>query len=194
MKTMRMIGLLFLALGMLCVLGLLGCEDPTEITYALRDTGPAGGLIFYENPDYETDGWRYLEAAPADCDGGALIAWWTAENLSSGAYYQAIGTGNTNTNLILSAQGAGSPGYAADACDSMTAGGYSDWFLPSIGELIEMRTQLKELGSGGFADSDYWSSSAMSMAISLKLLFSDSSAQQSAGNTGTYKVRAVRAF
>jgi hypothetical protein len=192
MKTMKTISLLLLALGTHCV---LGCLEPTEpVTYALRDTGPAGGLIFYENPDYETDGWRYLEAAPSDCDGGALIPWWTAENLSSGAYYQAIGTGLANTTLILDAQGVSSPGYAADACDSLPVGGYSDWFLPSIGELIEMRSQLKEYDVGGFADSDYWSSSAMSMAISLKLLFSDGSAQQSAGNTGTYKVRAVRAF
>ncbi|ADY14213.1 immunoglobulin-like domain-containing protein [Sphaerochaeta globosa] len=29
-------------------------------------TGQAGGLVFYENPNYEADGWRYLEAAPAD--------------------------------------------------------------------------------------------------------------------------------
>ena len=39
--------------------------------YALGDTGPAGGLIFYENPNAAADGWRYLEAAPFDQSGGA---------------------------------------------------------------------------------------------------------------------------
>ena len=33
--------------------------------YALGDIGPAGGYIFYENPNYAADGWRYLEAAPS---------------------------------------------------------------------------------------------------------------------------------
>ncbi|GEM_PF-6626022 len=41
-------------------------------------TGEAGGLVFYENPDYETDGWRYLEAAP--------FGWydWETDPLGSG--------------------------------------------------------------------------------------------------------------
>jgi len=42
--------------------------------YALRDTGPAGGLIFYLNPNYATDGWRYLEAAPSDQSTG--VQWY----------------------------------------------------------------------------------------------------------------------
>src|SRR5207249_5347840 len=29
--------------------------------YAIGDIGPAGGFIFYENPNYARDGWRYLE-------------------------------------------------------------------------------------------------------------------------------------
>ncbi|GHU33390.1 hypothetical protein FACS1894172_11810 [Spirochaetia bacterium] len=31
--------------------------------YVIGDTGPAGGLIFYDKGDY-SDGWRYLEVAP----------------------------------------------------------------------------------------------------------------------------------
>ena len=30
------------------------------------DIGPACGLIFYINPNYIEDSWRYLEAAPTD--------------------------------------------------------------------------------------------------------------------------------
>jgi uncharacterized repeat protein (TIGR02543 family) len=40
--------------------------------------GPAGGLVFYENPDYEQDGWRYLEAAP--------YGWFDGDADSKGAY------------------------------------------------------------------------------------------------------------
>ena len=39
--------------------------------YGIGDTGPAGGLIFYVNPNYAVDGWRYLEAAPFDQSAGA---------------------------------------------------------------------------------------------------------------------------
>lgn len=57
----------------------LSDDDPVK-TYELGDTGPAGGMIFYdvdldntaEDPDGEDNllstvcGWRYLEAAPAE--------------------------------------------------------------------------------------------------------------------------------
>src|SRR5262249_2702659 len=39
--------------------------------YAIGDIGPAGGYIFFENPNYRSDGWRYLEAAPFDQSAGA---------------------------------------------------------------------------------------------------------------------------
>lgn len=41
-------------------------------------TGPAGGFVFYENPNWEIDGWRYLEAAP--------YGWYDGATDSSGAY------------------------------------------------------------------------------------------------------------
>ena len=78
-------------------------------------TGPAGGLVFYENPHWETDGWRYLEAAP--------YGWYAGDTDSNGAYrgeedptFQwgafgyavdppatatAIGTGAINTDYIV---------------------------------------------------------------------------------------------
>jgi hypothetical protein len=178
---------------------LMGGEDLTlyaryyDADYALRGTGPAGGLIFHVNTDYEIDGWRYLEAAPADCNAGAGIQWWTGENLGSGAYYSAIGTGQANTTLILAAQGVDSSGYAADACDSLSVDGCSDWFLPSKDELNEMYVQLKLNAVGGFAESEYWSSSAQSMSLVNMQRFSDGWVNPE-NSAGAYKVRAVRAF
>ena len=37
----------------------------TESVYAVGSPGPAGGYVFYDK-GYYSDGWRYLEAAPAD--------------------------------------------------------------------------------------------------------------------------------
>lgn len=48
--------------------------------YTKEDTGPAGGIICFVNPEYEKDGWRYLEMAPAD---EADAVWTTAGNICS---------------------------------------------------------------------------------------------------------------
>jgi Protein of unknown function (DUF1566) len=48
----------------------------------------------------------------------------------------AIGTGNANTNSIVSIQGAGN--YAAKLCADLVLNGYSDWYLPSKDELNEL--------------------------------------------------------
>lgn len=45
---------------------------------------------------------------------------------------------------------------AVNGCDDLVMNGYSDWYLPSSSQLLEMYTQL---GNGGFCD-EYWSSVA----------------------------------
>ena len=86
---------------------------------------------------------------------------------------QAIGTGKTNTQLLVNAMGtetysseSGSSktsDYAARLCDILiyTVNGvaYDDWFLPSAYELHEMFIQLKKKGLCGFCEGYYWSSS-----------------------------------
>ena len=52
------------ALLVLCAL-LIICVSAFADDYKVGDEGPAGGIIFYDKGEY-SDGWRYLEAAPAD--------------------------------------------------------------------------------------------------------------------------------
>ena len=99
--------------------------------YNIGDTGPAGGLIFYVNPNYKTDGWYYLEAAPSDQSTGIL--WDYGRDVATGATATVVGTGQANTQTIVKVLGAGS--YAAQLCNDLAQGGYSDWFLPSKDEL-----------------------------------------------------------
>jgi hypothetical protein len=81
--------------------------------------------------------------------------------LISGADGTEIGTGNQNTADILA--GCSETNIAAYLCDTLTLGGYNDWFLPSKDELNKLyenigRGNALGLGNfGGFAGS-YWGS------------------------------------
>ena len=95
--------------------------------YAIGDTGPAGGVIFHENPNYAADGWRYLEAAPFDQSAGAT--WGCFRRAIPGARATAVGTGRQNTAEML--QSCSEPGTAAVLCSSLVLNGTRGWFLPS---------------------------------------------------------------
>ena len=206
--------------------------------------GPAGGYVFYDKGSY-SDGWRYLEAAPADLrvvdgvptvdktasgysngkyrfvfgfyrtadDGSNLYVNGTTTHNASDCTGTAIGTGKTNTQLLVNAMGAetyssyssksGSSktaNYAAKLCDDLTytVNGvtYDDWFLPSKDELNQMYVNLKQEGLGGFDYYCYWSSSERSK-------YSAGSAWEQDFNNGSQDyynrdhgsgVRPVRAF
>lgn len=124
---------------------------------AIGDTGPAGGLIFYDKGTY-SNGWRYLEAAPPSTE-------WTGKEWGSwetkiGGTRTAIGTGQSNTiKIVTYLNSQGKTDKAAQLCDALVYGGYSDWFLPSLFELNLIYENLSLEGVGGFAGDFYWSSS-----------------------------------
>ncbi|MBE3140295.1 MAG: InlB B-repeat-containing protein, partial [Thermoplasmata archaeon] len=166
----------------------------------LRGTGPAGGLIFYINPNYVTDGWRYLEAAPSDQSTG--IQWYNGSFTTTGATGLVLGTGSANTTTIITSQGATAISYAAGLARAYTGGSKTDWFLPSKDELDKMWINLKKgtdensdtyTPVGGFVKNFYWSSSEDSFYLAWHQNFgSGNQNYDSKGNT--FRVRAVRAF
>jgi len=156
--------------------------------YAVGDTGPAGGLIFYVNPNYQLDGWRYMEAAPDDYTDGLA---WGPSAVVEGFVGIAIGTGKDNTYLLVSKYGSGST-YAFQACDAYTSGGFTDWFLPSRDEIIEMQLKLYNHGLGGINSDSYWSSSEIDSnnAWSISMAGSTNSSPKNYGR----RTRPVREF
>ena len=160
-----------------------------NIDFIIGNTGPAGGILFYDKGDY-ADGWRYLEAAPADMD--TNLAWassgFTRTNIPGTG--TAIGTGRQNTTLILSVD-ANAP--AAKACVDYRGGGFSDWFLPSSDELNLMYRNLEVINIGGF-QGFFWSSSQDDGNHAWSQLFDDGSQDISLGKDYYPNVRAVRAF
>ena len=167
-------------------------ETPTNnnnnSALAIGDTHQ-GGIVFYL--DGNNGG---LIAAPTD---QSVKTWGCYGTLISGADGTAIGTGAQNT-IDIEAECTWSL-IAADICVNLTLGGYSDWFLPSKDELNEMYLNIGQgnalgLGNiGGFAYTNYWSSTEDDSGNAWKQVFS-SGIQYSFNKDFNYIVRAVRAF
>jgi len=170
------------------------------VPFSLRDTGPAGGLIFYDKGSFSS-GWRYLEAAPKDQSTfKSGVSWSSMGNgygTATGATGTAIGTGKSNTAKIISVlSSASSGGCVAKRCAAQTIGGYADWFLPSRDELVLMHTNLKLSGVGDFASGydAYWSSTETNEIGAISMLFSDGVPRGSAKSYAYNHSRACRAF
>jgi prepilin-type N-terminal cleavage/methylation domain-containing protein len=167
-------------------LSILTSESFTP-TYALRDTGPGGGLVFY----ISDGGLHGLEAAPSSTE-WATKQWGCFGSSITGADGIVVGTGAQNTIDIVN--GCAEADRAARLASDLVSGGKSDWFLPSKDELNLMYTQLKAQGVGGFSSSlGYWSSSESSSTIAWIRNFS-SGTQGGYNKYDTLYVRAVRAF
>ncbi|MCF7929353.1 MAG: fibronectin type III domain-containing protein [Spirochaetales bacterium] len=159
--------------------------------YAVGDTGPAGGVIFFDDEESDFNhisGGRYLEAAPASTE-------WTATWGSHGTYIDAyrfgLGDGAENTADIVEAQGTGST-TAGQLCDGLSYGGYDDWYLPSSDELNKMYDNKGIIG--GFSSDYYWSSSESDTEYSWMQDFELGNRSGYGTKTFSTKVRAVRAF
>ena len=169
--------------------------------YNLRDTGPAGGWIFYINPNAEKDGWKYLECAPKSTEFENKV--WGGESLIlKGADGYAIGTGKQNTIDIINAFGDAEPyhnrpDYAAKLCSDLVFGGYEDWFLPSEKEMEEVKKNLYLMNYGDFELEKYWTSTDFSSSdfpgIAKYYDFIDNYGNASFTET-EYMVRAIRSF
>lgn len=169
------------------------------VPYSIGDIGPAGGYIFYDKGSY-SDGWRYMEAAPASYEFTNKV--WGGSGTTVGGTGTAIGTGKLNTEKIVLRFGNAEPyenktDYAAKLCFDLvvTKDGvaYDDWFLPSKDELNQMYRNLYKKGIGGFSVNNYWSSSEGYASSAWNQDFS-SGDQGNYYRRHCYRVRPVRAF
>ena len=159
-------------------------------TYKVCDKGPAGGIVFYDM-GFSMNGWRYLEAAPADIPG---VWQWSNNRNSVDGTNAGIWNGKHNTQIIVEFLNQERETMkAAQVADAYEYGGFSDWYLPSKDELNLMYTNLKANDLGGFQRGWYWTSLLKDWSYVFAQNFSNGeSGDRSPSNS--YYVRPIRQF
>ena len=153
---------------------------PPDGNYKLGDRGPGGGIVFLYNSEGfqlvpgSTYIYHYMEA---DVNAANTNSNFKSLTWSSPQYYPEVDdnkntdqpwndvaateeyiSGFWNTVQILDAD-PNAP--AAKACDEYRGGGYEDWFLPCIEELLYLTDVLSDIGvylDSGHEGGSYWSS------------------------------------
>jgi hypothetical protein len=159
--------------------------------FVLQNGSPAvefkqGSLLYSINGDNQIAGVLYKY--DAETGTGKMIS--AEETQTSwGGYEQSISTlsfadrtaaksdlsGAENADKLLTALG--DAASAAYYCDTLTAGGYTGWYLPSAGELQEVQeaniqTILRKIGKDLYAK-PYWTSSHAGTALAWSYVFGD---------------------
>jgi len=154
---------------------------------AVGDTGPAGGIVFYDAGP-RSSGDRYFEVGPVETE-VAGIPWkpLTFNDKQTPLYIgtasasakvqrvlaKAFGMGEANTSKIVQRYRGGN--YPARYASTLVFGGYNDWYLPSKEEL---RLVYRTLGTatprlGNLGKSFYWTSSEYDLNNAWTVNFKD---------------------
>lgn len=204
--------------------------------YKIGDTGPGGGIVFYDAGKAVTSSyldssgsevkydWRYLEVSPRlsitmpDGSTTSTIPWGVNWDSSSDWLWGAsaveglkadIGTGRYNTTKAVNQLGTsfnshyysspmttdkltGPGNYAPCVCYNYRGGGFSDWYLPSIQELVKIYTNAVIPGYVS-ENNRLWSSSVYNSSYCWFLYFSVPYVDFY-DRSPRYCVRAVRGF
>ena len=130
------------------------------------DSGPAGGIIVSTpNANGGTGGNYYYEASPVDI--ASSLASCNADESGLTNAYTAIGLGSAATNVLIGICASG----GAVTAKNYSLNGFSDWFLPTRDEAVQICKYARQLTEGaasctggtlrgGFANGLYVTSSS----------------------------------
>jgi hypothetical protein len=196
------------------VIGLVNSDTPTVTTsYTLNscqsggscvvgDLAPGGGYVFYVSATPiniatgVSTGGIYLATAPQTWYGGAAdpTAGWGCNGSDITGTSEAVGSGAQNT--WLNTIGCATAGRASRLAADSSAEGFTDWFMPSIGELNLIYSNLKLSNLSELNGSYYWSStqSASNPASSATYRAFNGGGTGTADKDSIFSVRPIRAF
>lgn len=177
---------------------LFNFTDASALTYAVGDTGPAGGKIFMTPSTSGNSTGLYFEVAPAASE---VSRTWAQSSLQGtrvvGARFFEIGTGTSITPLIVAQGNSSDATCAATYCDNYTYGGYSDWFLPSLTEMQTLYSNRVAVNSSISTTTAYWTCSEDTLQLSSATygrVWAAGSSNSVLGKNNSRLVRPVRAF
>jgi hypothetical protein len=192
-----------------------GSSCASEGECRVGDIGPGGGIVFYDAGVRQSWG-RYMEVAPAACEGVGLAFRPPGQKATIYAFQSGqpapkvrrvlakdIGKGLENTNLIVQ-RFHRRVMYAARFAEESTCNGQTDWFLPAKNELdmVFNVVRARDLPRGDFDKGYYWTSTDYNNATAWTQYFTDGQqfdrVQTLAANkqppNRPFRVRMIRAF
>ena len=162
--------------------------------------GPGGGTIFFVDSNNDFPGFTYLEAAPGGWNGATskedpTTGWCNdtthiIQKSSNQWISRSVGSGKANTAAMQLSCTTGAS-IAVKEFNTSKRNKFSDWFVPSLGELILMGTNLQ--GRGDLGADDYWSSSEFS-DVGAWVQSIGHGYQGNANKATLFHVRPIRAF
>ena len=178
-----------------------GNEVSFTTEYRVGETGPAGGIIFYDQGS-KKNGWRYMETKLKDIDIVAPGGCYMTVNINTDS---AIGTGLENTNKIIEL--CSESGISARVAKNFTLNNFKDWFLPSYYEIIELfnsnpnssspnKAQYVQFVQQGIPGYGYQTSTFQGIVSQANMTFGNYWLQTwtNSGRNGNHYVRPVRRF
>ncbi len=167
--------------------------------FAIGDTGPAEGIVFYDK-GYYSKGWRYMEAMPQDL---APAQWGCASAAIPSTGITTVGSGKKLSSLVASYHDSIDYYVNPGSCNSANDGSVAAkaallqpgarWFLPSEDELALLYLNLHQAGLGNFNNSLYWSSTSAGAGEAKAFNFATGAAEATS-KTQSLKIRAIRYF
>lgn len=146
--------------------GVVTAVFPATATVAIGDAvlgGKVAYILVAGDPGYVAGEQRGLVAAVEDQCVDRII--WALEAYQTnliGGMSELMGAGADNTDKIIAQNDPDSSGlvtYAAGLARAYTGGGYTDWFLPSLNELVRLYENKALIG--GFTTMIYWNSTEL---------------------------------
>lgn len=162
--------------------------------YSIGETGPAGGIVIYENPN-NFESWHYIETAPVDISG--VFNWAPNSNITF-INSTEFGQGLPNTESIFNLYGSSS-NYAAKMAINWNYNSYTDWVLPSLNELKKIKEIMFNQNIGNLShETIYWSSSEdinyPINAWTVKMSMTNQNIYTTNLKSQNFKIRAIRRF
>ena len=169
---------------------------------SVGDVAPGGGYVFYVSATTInvatgiSTGGIYLATAPQTWSGAAAdpTAKWGCSGTNVSGTSSSVGSGAENTRLINAA--CATAGIASRLAADSSAEGFTDWFIPSIGELNLIRSNLKVNSLSNLNGTDYWSSTqdATNPTTSAQYQYFTGGSFGPTDKNNNLSVRPIRAF